>query len=142
MAEQNQNNQNQQDTRALLQVRREKLAALQEAGKDPFQITSYDQTHHAAEVKKLYSEHEAKLLEGRPRLNTEGMDEQAAREANSSRASNKQNRRFMVRDPSIALQIARSSFSSIIRKTRRRFKYPGRRRAERRKLAAEGDPRV
>ena len=70
MAEQNQNNQNQQDTSALLQVRREKLAALQEAGKDPFQITSYDQTHHAAEVKKLYSEHEAKLLDGRPRLNT------------------------------------------------------------------------
>ena len=61
MAEQNQN----QDVNQLLKVRREKLAALQEAGKDPFQITKYDQTHHAEEVKELYTAHEEKLLAGR-----------------------------------------------------------------------------
>ena len=54
-----------QDLGQLLKVRREKLAALQEAGKDPFVITKYDQTHHSDEVKALYEEHEAKLLAGR-----------------------------------------------------------------------------
>ena len=34
----------------LIQIRREKLSALQQAGKDPFQITKYDQTHHSAEI--------------------------------------------------------------------------------------------
>lgn len=46
----NQNNQ-QQDINQLLKVRREKLAALQEAGKDPFQITRFDVTHHSQDVK-------------------------------------------------------------------------------------------
>ena len=58
MAEQNkqpQNNQKpEQDVNQLLKVRREKLAALQEAGKDPFRITRYDQTHHTDEAKELY----------------------------------------------------------------------------------------
>ena len=36
----------QQDVNQLLKVRREKLANLQEAGQDPFQITKYDVTHH------------------------------------------------------------------------------------------------
>ena len=49
MADNNMNNQNQpeQDLNQLLKIRREKLAALQEAGKAPFVITKYDQTHHA-----------------------------------------------------------------------------------------------
>ena len=48
-------NQNQtQDINQLLQVRREKLANLQQAGKDPFQITKFNQTHHSMEAKKLY----------------------------------------------------------------------------------------
>ena len=38
----------QQDVNQLLKVRREKLANLQEAGQDPFQITKYDVTHHTA----------------------------------------------------------------------------------------------
>ena len=43
-----QNNQNQQqDINQLLKVRREKLADLQEKGKDPFQITKYEVTHHS-----------------------------------------------------------------------------------------------
>ena len=77
-------NESTQDINQLLKVRREKLAALQEAGKDPFQITKYNQTHHTDEVKALYEEHEAKLLAGREKVNTEGMDEQAAREAENA----------------------------------------------------------
>mgnify|MGYP000526903847 FL=1 len=47
-----QNNQNQQqDINQLLKVRREKLADLQEKGKDPFQITKYEVTHHSQEIK-------------------------------------------------------------------------------------------
>ena len=70
-----------QDLNQLLKVRREKLADLQAAGKDPFQITKYNQTHHSAEVKELYNAHEAKILAGRASLNTEGMDEAQAKEA-------------------------------------------------------------
>ena len=80
MAE-NQNAQVQeQDINQLLKVRREKLANLQEAGKDPFEITKYDQTHHTDEAKALYEEHEAKLLAGRVAPNVDGLDEAAARE--------------------------------------------------------------
>ena len=39
----------QQDVNQLLKVRREKLANLQEAGQDPFQITKYDVTHHTSD---------------------------------------------------------------------------------------------
>ena len=70
-----------QDINQLLKVRREKLSALQEAGKDPFQITKFDQTHHSDEVRSLYEEHEAKLLAGRQPVNTDGMDEEAAKQA-------------------------------------------------------------
>ena len=77
----NQNNNASSDVNSLLQIRREKLAALQEAGKDPFQITKYDQTHHTDEVVALYSAHEEKLLAGRPTVNTDGLDEEAAKEA-------------------------------------------------------------
>ena len=58
MAEQNKKQKGQeqvQDVNQLLKVRREKLAALQEAGKDPFQITKYDVTHHSSDVKELYT---------------------------------------------------------------------------------------
>jgi lysyl-tRNA synthetase class 2 len=79
MAENNNQNNNQAqaqpvDLNQLLKVRREKLAALQEAGKDPFVITKYDQTHHSDEVKALYEEHEAKLLAGRPGVDVTGLD--------------------------------------------------------------------
>ena len=79
--EQNNNQQKQeQDLNQLLKVRREKLAALQEAGKDPFQITKFDQTHHTSDAKELYTAHEAKLLAGRPEPVVEGLDEQQAKE--------------------------------------------------------------
>lgn len=51
-----------QDINQLLKVRREKLAALQEAGKDPFQITKYDVTHHSQDVKDNYAELEGKTV--------------------------------------------------------------------------------
>ena len=50
MAQQNKNEQ-QVDVNQLLKVRREKLADLQERGKDPFQITKYDVTNHTTEIK-------------------------------------------------------------------------------------------
>ncbi len=69
-----------QDTNNLLQVRRDKLSELQSQGKDPFQITKYDQTHHTDEAKALYNAHEAQLLAGHVTPSTDGMDEQQARE--------------------------------------------------------------
>ncbi len=79
--EQNQTQKNQeQDVNQLLKVRREKLAALQAAGKDPFQITKYDQTHHTSDAKELYTAHEAELLAGRKEPSVEGLDEQQAKE--------------------------------------------------------------
>ena len=47
-----------QDTKNLLKIRRDKLAALQEAGKDPFLITKYDVTCHSADIKENYEETE------------------------------------------------------------------------------------
>ena len=53
MAEQNNKAQQpEQDLNQLLKVRREKLTNLQEAGKDPFVITKYDQTHHTEDAKE------------------------------------------------------------------------------------------
>ena len=75
------NNANQQDLNQLLKVRHEKLANIQEAVKDPFVITKYDQTHHSSEVKEIYIAHEEELLKDRPAVNTEGMDEEQKREA-------------------------------------------------------------
>ena len=49
-----------QDLGQLLKVRREKLAALQAEGKDPFQITKYDVTHHSEEIKQSFDELEGK----------------------------------------------------------------------------------
>ena len=77
----NQNNQTKpQDLNQLLKVRREKLKNLQDAGKDPFQITKYDQTHHTDEVRCLYEAHEEKLLDGRTAPSVEGLDEAEAKE--------------------------------------------------------------
>ena len=64
MAEQNKQNQQpkEQDINQLLKVRREKLAALQEAGKDPFQITKFDVTHHSVDIKNNFEELEGKKV--------------------------------------------------------------------------------
>ena len=74
-------NNSQPDVNEQIKVRMDKLAALQEAGKDPFQITKYDVTHHTDEIRAIYEVHEKELLGDRPAVNTDGMDEQQAREA-------------------------------------------------------------
>ena len=56
------NNAPEQDINQLLKVRREKLKELQENGKDPFQITKYDVTHHSQEIKDNYDELEGKSV--------------------------------------------------------------------------------
>ena len=63
MAEQQNQNQNQvkeEDLNHLLKVRREKLAELQESGKDPFKVTKYDVTVHSSEIKENYEVWEGK----------------------------------------------------------------------------------
>ena len=75
-----QNNGQEQDVNQLRKVRREKLADLQQNGKDPFQITKFDQTHHSLEVKSLYEAHEAELLKDHQTPDVEGMDEEQAKE--------------------------------------------------------------
>ena len=61
MAQQNKNEQ-QVDVNQLLKVRREKLADLQERGKDPFQITKYDVTNHTAEIKDNFEKFEWNMM--------------------------------------------------------------------------------
>ena len=73
--------QKKQDVNQLLKVRRDKLADLQANGRDPFQITKFDQTHHSLEVKNLYEAHEAELLKDRKELDVTGLDEEQAKEA-------------------------------------------------------------
>ena len=97
MAEQKgQNQPKQQDVNQLLQIRREKLADLQAAGKDPFEITKYDVTHHSTDVKELYNAHEAELLAGRQAPEVEGLDETQKREV----LNNDYNERRAIMDAS------------------------------------------
>ena len=97
MAEQKgQNQPKQQDVNQLLQIRREKLADLQSAGKDPFEITKYDVTHHSTDVKELYNAHEAELLAGRQAPEVDGLDEAQKREV----LNNDYNERRAIMDAS------------------------------------------
>ena len=61
-------------------MRREKLAELQANGKDPFQITKFNQTHHSLEVKEIYEAHEAELLKDHKEPEVEGLDEEQKKE--------------------------------------------------------------
>ena len=60
MGEQQKSNQTEQDLNHVLKARRDKLAELQAAGKDPFQITKYDVTAHSMEIKDHYDQWEEK----------------------------------------------------------------------------------
>ncbi|MBQ4272012.1 MAG: lysine--tRNA ligase, partial [Clostridiales bacterium] len=60
--QQNSKNAPQEDVGQLLKVRRQKLSDLQAAGRDPFVITKYEQTHHTDEVISLYEAHEKEIL--------------------------------------------------------------------------------
>ena len=57
-----QNNAKEPDMNQLRKVRREKLAELQANGKNPFVITRYDVTHHAADIKECYEELEGQKV--------------------------------------------------------------------------------
>ena len=52
----------QEELNHVLQARRDKLAELQASGKDPFQVTKYDQTHHSTEIRENYEELEGKVV--------------------------------------------------------------------------------
>ena len=61
--QENQNNQNQEvelDENHLIQIRKEKLRELQEQGKNPFEITKFDRTNSAGEIKANYEQFENK----------------------------------------------------------------------------------
>ena len=77
---QNQKNTQEPDMNQLRKVRREKLAELQQNGRDPFLITKFNQTHHSLEVKDIYEAHEAEILKDHQQPNVEGMDEEQAKE--------------------------------------------------------------
>ena len=95
MADQN-NKGHEQDLNKLKMVRREKLADLQAAGKDPFVITKYDVQQHSIEVKDMYTAHEAELLAGRQAPSVEGLDEAEKREV----INNDYNERRAIMDAS------------------------------------------
>ena len=95
MAEQN-NKGKDQDLNKLQMVRREKLADLQAAGKDPFVITKYDVQQHSADVKEMYTAHEAELLSGRQTPSVEDLEEAEKREV----LNNDYNERRAIMDAS------------------------------------------
>ena len=77
------------------QVRRDKLAALQERGNDPFLITRYDQTHHTDEVKALYEEQEARLLAGWEYPSVEGLDDEQKKQVLKEDYNKRNERRLL-----------------------------------------------
>ena len=103
-----------EETNEQRQIRIDKLKALQEAGKDPFQVMTADQSHHTLEAKAEYEELEAKLLEGRAIPDVTGLDEQAAREV----TNNDYNERRAIMDASpITVTIAgRMMFKRVMGK--------------------------
>ena len=96
MGENNRNQAVEPDLNQIRKNKREKLANLQAAGKDPFVITKYDQTYHSVDAKNEYVEHEKELIGERPEVNVEGLDEAAAKEA----LSNDYNERRAIMDAS------------------------------------------
>ena len=64
----------------IIRVKKEKLAELQAAGKDPFEITKFEQTHHTLEAKDLYQTLEDKTLGDRAKPDVSGLSEEEAKE--------------------------------------------------------------
>lgn len=90
-----------QDIGQLLKVRREKLKALQENDKDPFRITSYDQTHHTIDAKTIYEDYEAKTLKGYtpielPKEPEEGADKETISAYRMAKKEEYNNRRSLL----------------------------------------------
>ena len=103
-----------QNDNEILKIRRQKLADLQRAGKDPFQITKYNQSHHTDEVKALYEAHEKELLAGREPVNVEGLDEARAKEAVNSDYNER--RRIMDAQPIHVSIAGRMMFKRVMGK--------------------------
>ncbi len=98
----------------LRKIRIDKLAALQDAGKDPFVITKYDVTHSTQEARDLYVAHEEKLLAGREKPATDGLDEQQAREVINADYNEK--RAIMDADPIVVTVAGRMMFKRVMGK--------------------------
>ena len=110
----NENQSASQDINQLIKVRREKLYALQEQGKDPFVITKYDQTHHASDAKALYEKHETELLGDRALPDLSGLDEEAAKEAKKNDYNER--RAIMDADPIDVSIAGRMMFKRVMSK--------------------------
>ena len=109
-----QNNTQEQDVNQLLKVRREKLKNLQDAGKDPFVITKFDQTYHTDRAKEEYTALEKELLGDWPPVNTEGMNEQEARQA--KKADYNKRREIMDAHPIMVNIAGRMLFKRVMGK--------------------------
>ena len=109
-----QNNGQEQDVNQLRKVRRDKLAELQQNGKDPFKITKFDQTHHSLEVKSLYEAHEAELLKDHQTPDVEGMDEEQAKEV--LKKDYEERRSIMDADPIHVAIAGRMMFKRVMGK--------------------------
>ena len=103
-----------EQTNEQRQIRVEKLKVLQEAGKDPFQVMTAEQTCHAPEAKEQYAAHEAELLAGRAEVNLDGLDEQQAREA--KKADYNERRAIMDADPIKVAIAGRMMFKRVMGK--------------------------
>ena len=96
------------------QIRIDKLLALQEAGNDPYEVMTAEQSHHTTEAKELYQEHEAKLLAGRTEPSVEGLDEQQAREIKNNDYNER--RAIMDADPIDVAIAGRMLFKRVMGK--------------------------
>ena len=103
-----------QDLNQLLKIRRDKLAELQANGKDPFQITKFNQTHHSQEVKDLYEAHEAELLKDRTEPDVAGLDEEQAKE--TLKKDYEERRAIMDADPIHVTIAGRMMFKRVMGK--------------------------
>ncbi len=104
----------QEQTNEQRQIRIDKLKTLQDAGKDPYQVMTAEQTHHTVDAKALYAEHEAKLLAGREEPNVDGLDEQQARAVKNDDYNER--RAIMDADPITVAVAGRMMFKRVMGK--------------------------
>ena len=88
--------------------------SLQANGKDPFQITKFNQTHHSLEVKNLYEAHEAELLKDRTEPDVTGLDEEQAKEVQKN--DYEERRSIMDASPIYVAIAGRMMFKSVMGK--------------------------
>jgi lysyl-tRNA synthetase class 2 len=103
-----------EETNEQRQIRIEKLKALQEAGADPFQVMTADQTFHTTEAKEAYAALEAKLIGEIKEPDVDGLDEQAAREA--KKAAYNERRAIMDAQPIEVAIAGRMLFKRVMGK--------------------------